>query len=346
MPEIKKSRKSCHKCSKIYDKKLKQVKVCRNCHAITYCGKECQEEDWPRHLDNCVPVLITDVGEMGRGLIAAKDIKMGEQILIDTVAISLDRKSEGSIMTREVARSLKEQIKALPEEKTTQFMNLKYNDGIIYSERDLRTARRENCLRELKRFQSNRIETFNESQEGYYLFFTLSLINHSCAPNVEEYSLPKESEDQENVFEHELRAIKDISKGEEITIFYLHCSKSIMTKDMKQRQLKEKFGFHCKCSVCCGQVDDQDSIIEKIVKIFDYKIVDILLSTSSSDRRYEMSSDEWKRLANNANLTLGYRKKIINKFPTLPPRAGGGLGVRENSLLFFSFFFETLPNQA
>ena len=116
MPEIKKSRKSCHKCGKIYDKKLKQVKVCRNCHAITYCGKECQEEDWPRHLDNCVPVLITDVGEMGRGLIAAKDIKMGEQILIDTVAISLDhtvaisldRKSEGSIMTREVARSLKE----------------------------------------------------------------------------------------------------------------------------------------------------------------------------------------------------------------------------------------------
>ena len=44
---------------------------------------------------------------------------------------------------------------------------------------------------------------------------------------------------------------------------------------------------------------------------------------------------------NNANLTLGCRKKIINKFPTFPPRGGGGLRVRENSLLFF--FFETFP---
>ena len=44
---------------------------------------------------------------------------------------------------------------------------------------------------------------------------------------------------------------------------------------------------------------------------------------------------------NNVNLTLGYRKKIINKFPTLPPR--GGLRVRENSLLFLFFLFETLP---
>ena len=45
---------------------------------------------------------------------------------------------------------------------------------------------------------------------------------------------------------------------------------------------------------------------------------------------------------NTVNLTLGYRKKIINKFPTLPPR-GGGLRVRENSLLFFVFLFETFP---
>ena len=80
----------------------------------------------------------------------------------------------------------------------------------------------------------------------------------------------------------------------------------------KQRQLKEKFGFHCKCSVCCGQVDDQDSIIEKIVKIFDYKIVDILLSTSSSDRRYKMSSDEWKRLAIKNGILLTLSQQLHN----------------------------------
>ena len=37
-------------------------------------------------------------------------------------------------------------------------------------------------------------------------------------------------------------------------------------------------------------------------------------------------------------MTLGGRKKIINKFPTLLGGGGGGLGDRENSLLFFYFW--------
>ena len=217
MPETKKSRKYCHKCNKIYCKKLKQIKVCKKCHAITYCSEECQEADWPRHKDNCVPVLVTEVGEMGRGLVAAKDIKMGEQILVDNVVISLDwnwksQLTQGSIMTRKVPRSLKEQIQALPEEKASQFHDLESEVNIKFSERDLRTLRKENCFTEMKAFRSNRIE----SEKGDLLFFVLSRINHSCAPNVDECSLPKESKDQENVDQHELRAIKDISKGEEI----------------------------------------------------------------------------------------------------------------------------------
>ena len=62
--------------------------------------------------------------------------------------------------------------------------------------------------------------------------------------------------------------VKDISKGKEITFFYLNFAKS-----MNQLALKEKFGFQCKCRVCRGHVDDQDSIIEKIAKIF---MMDIL----------------------------------------------------------------------
>ena len=85
MPEVKTDKKSCFKCRKVYDKKLKTRKVCQ-CHAITYCGQECQVEDRPRHRDNCVPVMVTEVGEKGRGLVAARDIKMGERILIASTA--------------------------------------------------------------------------------------------------------------------------------------------------------------------------------------------------------------------------------------------------------------------
>ena len=41
---------------------------------------------------------------------------------------------------------------------------------------------------------------------------------------------------------------------------------------------------------------------------------------------------------NNANLTLGYRKKIINKFPTLPPRAGGVLEIGKIPYFYFFLF--------
>ena len=250
--------------------------------------------DWPRHKDNCVPVLVTDVGDMGRGLVAAKDIKMGEQILIDSVVISLDKTPPGGVMTQDVARSLKEQIQKMPEEKSTQFRNLKSNDGIIFSERDLRTARRENCLREMKIFRSNRIE----SEEGTdVIFLVLSLINHSCAPNAEECSLLNGSEDQENVDEYELRAIKDIFKGEEITMFMF--SEAIFsTKDIRQRKLKEMFGFQCKCCVCSGHVDDQDSIIKKIKETLRSPGVALFSdSPLALAKRYETSLDEWKIFA-------------------------------------------------
>ena len=49
----------------------------------------------------------------------------------------------------------------------------------------------------------------------------------------------------------------------------------------------------------------------------------------------------WIVSINNANLTLGCWKKIINKFPTLLG-GRGGLGDRENSLLFFYYLNPSL----
>ena len=62
-------------------------------------------------------------------------------------------------------------------------------------------------------FLSNKIERCNyEDKEDWdVLFLVLSLINHSCAPNVEDSYLTEESEDQETVEEYELRAVRDIS---------------------------------------------------------------------------------------------------------------------------------------
>ena len=88
MPETLTDRNMCHKCHKTGKRKKDKFSKCSKCHSITYCSQECQREDWPRHSDNCVPVMVKEYGEKGQGLVAAKDIKMGELILTDKAVVS------------------------------------------------------------------------------------------------------------------------------------------------------------------------------------------------------------------------------------------------------------------
>ena len=134
MPENLTDRNRCHKCDKTGKRKKDKLSKCERCHAITYCSRECQVEDWSRHKDNCVPVMVTEVEEKGRGLIAARDIKMGEEILIDKTVISLEIPSYALTwpLTPTIARSLKEQIEALPEEELKQFYQLLFFKPLLY----------------------------------------------------------------------------------------------------------------------------------------------------------------------------------------------------------------------
>ena len=302
MPESLTDRNRCHKCDKTGKRKKDKLSKCGRCEAITYCSRECQAEDWPRHKNNCVPVMIAEVGK--KGLVAAKDIKMGEQILIDSVAISMERKPFGDVVTRKFAQSFRDQIQGLPEEKATQFNNLSVNNSITLSERNLKTLRKENCLGEMKIFLSNRIEIEKEDLDA--LFYVLSLINHSCSPNVEECPLPRESEDQEKVEEYELRAVRDISKGEEITICYSNFA-TRSPKHTRLSYLKEKFGFNCKCCVCCDYNDDQDRIIEKL------KAADTSLAAGFFlllCPEYNTSLDELRRMAIQGGLMVALSQKL------------------------------------
>lgn len=58
----------------------------------------------------------------------------------------------------------------------------------------------------------------------------------------------------------ELFALKDISKGEEITQCYIRGLPKYRQSDLKNR-LKEEFGFDCECTVCSGETPNQDGII-------------------------------------------------------------------------------------
>ena len=255
MPELKKSKKSCHKCLQKYKKKRK-CKVCK-CHSITYCGLECQREDWPRHSENCVPVMITEIPGKGVGLVASKDFKAGQLILAETPVIkSLANQGDrqGLTLTDFCEKICK--MSADMKSKITKLTAKETPPG--FSQDIIQMGLRENCLEEIKICIFG-LGFFADVKENLFFFFNKNFVNHSCSPNASFLVLNSSSE-----VTAELRAIKDISKGEEVTYCFLSPFKSVKTKSQRRIMLRDIFGFDCRCCVCTGEVPDQEEILRSL----------------------------------------------------------------------------------
>ena len=113
-------RQTCYKCHKTVTGKQKLSK-CSKCHAITYCGKQCQVADWPRHAFNCVPVMVTEFEGKGRGVVAARDIKIGERIFMDKPWLKLPSDHSEALKDPDL---LMKQIEKLPSEAKLLFYKL------------------------------------------------------------------------------------------------------------------------------------------------------------------------------------------------------------------------------
>ena len=149
--------------------------------------------------------MVKEYEGKGRGLVAAKDIKMVELILTDKAVVSKEdivRRGYGVDVTFEAAK------------------RLLLNQNILKN---------------------------------------ISLLNHSCAPNAAMGLLDGEKKEPEKKFE--LRAVKNIAKDDEVTLYYpiqdyLQYNAHVVTRSL----IQENFGFDCGCAVCSGQIPNQDSI--------------------------------------------------------------------------------------
>ena len=257
---------TCFMCKKVATRKKKLLK-CAGCEAITYCSRDCQEQDWARHRYNCVPVMVTEIPGKGRGLVAAREIKKGEQIFIENQSIKLRIRltvrgnySVDSV-DEDFMKSLKDQIENLPTEAKSLFFQLKTNPKSEDYPPFL--ARAGFCASDI-----NIARLFLDNSKGHHkeanslvLRLNTELINHSCSPNaVNEV----DSTDDES----ELRAIKDICKGEEVTICYVGDFKRFGSISRKRKTgLKKIVGFDCKCNVCLGKTPGQDKLMKKLIEL-------------------------------------------------------------------------------
>lgn len=57
---------------------------CTACKLVNYCGAEHQKKDWPNHKIRCRPFKIEQSDELGRYLVATRDIPAKSVIFIES----------------------------------------------------------------------------------------------------------------------------------------------------------------------------------------------------------------------------------------------------------------------
>ena len=254
-------RYTCFQCNKAASGKKKLLK-CGGCEAITYCGVECQKEDRARHKWNCVPVMVTEIEGKGRGLVAARNIKMGELIFVDKPIIRLS--NNWGPNTGAQLLSLNSQISGMPSEAKKLWEKLNIPEDPMADRI---------CSGRVEALAARRLILNARNIEGFAcLYLNIVLINHSCAPNA---SLGKKRPGEgDNITEGNLleaRAIKDISKGEEITLCYpdpIPFNELGSSSKGRKAALYKEYRFHCKCCVCSGLVPDQEDIMKEMLKLY------------------------------------------------------------------------------
>ena len=190
----------------------------------------------------------------GPGLVAARDIAKGEMIFKDKPVIKLAINADGKIKDPKFMMTpLKQQIDCMPAEAKAQFHKLSTHHVNICHSLNLSSSDKT----VFKKFWCN---SKYFSSRYAILHLNLALVNHSCQPNAtSRCGLKQMKQEGEEDHSKDLRAIKDIRKGEEITIFYFKDVKEFGSNLRKRKTaIKKAHGFDCKCPVCLGQVPLQE----------------------------------------------------------------------------------------
>lgn len=101
------------------------------------------------------------------------------------------------------------------------------------------------------------IET-NISEAG--IFLEACRINHACDNNAQKHW-------NRNINRHTVHALRDIYKGEEITIYYLSV---LNNREARKKALQEKFEFTCLCRLCSlplEQSQESDRRLDEIYRL-------------------------------------------------------------------------------
>ena len=241
----------------------KQLKSCV-CGKTFYCSKECQAKDWKSHKPSCPPYVIRESPGKGRGLFATRKIKEGQVIIEEYPLLTLGGEWSLEQFGADCFPNIEEETKAEilqlhdPAEnikkldsKTVEKMVNK-NPGMIL-DKDGKTDKISKIFRI---FTCNAVQLCGDSdvhsqtsERG--LYDKISRINHSCVPNTTTSWVTGDLQRKQ------VRALMTIEKDQEILVSHQNMSEFLCSsREFRQQELLETYGFLCECSECSLEGED------------------------------------------------------------------------------------------
>lgn len=167
---------------------------------------------------------VRSIAGKGKGLVAAERIVKGTRLLSEAPIFRVPR---GISNIKTLEGVVENEVQRLTTGQKAAFFDLTNIYGDDHSE-SLGIAR------------TNVLPLVGSDDASGGLFLDASRINHSCRHNAHNTW-------NENIGELTVHALRDIDPGQGITISYLPSTSEFAER---QRHLKEKFKFKCKCELC------------------------------------------------------------------------------------------------
>lgn len=189
------------------------------------------------------PYAIREIAGKGKGLVATTRIAKGTRLLSEAPVFTVPRDNSNIQALEGIVEN---EVKRLNDDQRREFFDLTNIHGNAHS-RALGIAR------------TNVLPLGSNARYGG-LFIEASRINHSCRHN-------SQNTWNENIKRLTVHALRDIEAGQEITISYLASTSEYADR---QRFLKEKFKFECRCELCSlprAQRKRSDARLRKIQAI-------------------------------------------------------------------------------
>ncbi len=123
------------------------------------------------------------------------------------------------------------------------------------------------------------------------IYYEVSLLNHMCKPNCGKSKSRKST--CMNVF-----ALEDIKPGSHLGINYVESVHYLNVREIRRKELKESFGFDCRCYICTGeeQVGSKFWLLDQQKRS--------LIAPWSLKMAKKVMDDGWELLSKARNLSL------------------------------------------